>query len=345
MGEVQQLDHLRALAARKRWMIGLRTSGHCRRLDVALVGTEGRGLASRAEVHAYRGASLPREVRRLFARLRRGRGSPAEAALLAAQLAEGQAALVDEFASQIAPVWERVLAVAVDDPGLWHRSAGLVCSVGLCDTARLADLCGLNVVDGFAGRDLAQGGRGRPLSPVPYWILLHDVQKTRVLVEWNGAIQVTFLPASRDASGASRVRWFRVPNSDSSDVHAALADGLVRSIARKLPSVPRIDQLVLCCPPRHAGSILGELATRLPHVQVLEETRLGVPNGALGPAAVALLGLLNLDQVPAGATEITGARTARVLGRLTPGSLASWRGLVCELAAAKPSVVSLRSAV
>jgi hypothetical protein len=60
---------------------------------------------------------------------------------------------------------------------------------------------------------------------------------------------------------------------------------------------------------------------------------------------VALLGLLHLDQVPAAATAITGARTPRVLGRLTPGSLVHWHRLVRELAALRPSAVALRSAV
>jgi hypothetical protein len=60
---------------------------------------------------------------------------------------------------------------------------------------------------------------------------------------------------------------------------------------------------------------------------------------------VALLGLLHLDQIPANATGITGARIPRVLGRLTPGSLTNWNRLVRELANARPSVVALRSAM
>jgi 1,6-anhydro-N-acetylmuramate kinase len=347
MVEVRLLDRLRAIAQRKRWTIGLRAGGRCRRLDVALVGSEGRGLASRAEVFAAGRLRLSREIRRAFARLGGGRKATAgEGALLAAQLAESQAALLDEFAAQIAPVWDRVLAVAVDDPGLWGRAGGLTGCFALCDAARLAELSGQNVIDAFASRDLAQDGRGRPLLPIPQWMLLGDLQSTRVLIEWGRRAQVTYLPASRDASGASRVLSFSVPRPDGApESHAEFVEAIVRSMAAKLPAVPRIDELVVCGPARHVGAILSELAVQVPHARTLQLTELGIPRGALRPAAVALLGLLHLDQVPGGATAITGARVPRVLGRLTPGSLASWHRLVRELAAAKPSVVSLRSAV
>jgi hypothetical protein len=71
----------------------------------------------------------------------------------------------------------------------------------------------------------------------------------------------------------------------------------------------------------------------------------GVPCGSLAAAAAAMLGLLYLDHVPANLPTLTGARTARVLGRLTPGSVVHWHRLVRELAARRPSTVTLRSAI
>ena len=109
----------RPLAARKRWMIGLAVDGRCRSFTAALVAAEGTGLASRVEVVAPppRDGSR-RELARQFRRLRRGRRQSAgEAALLAARLAEAQAALLEEFAADVAPVWDRVAAVAVNGPG------------------------------------------------------------------------------------------------------------------------------------------------------------------------------------------------------------------------------------
>ena len=345
MVDVQLLNRLSALAARKRWVIGLAVGPRCESLRAALVGAEGKGLAGRVEVHAADRLTLPREIMRLFRQLRHNRAkSAADLPLLAAQLAESQALLLDSFAARIAPVWDRVLAVAVDDPGLWRRAAGWTAYMGLCDTARLAELSGLNVIDGFPARDLAQEGHGRPLLPIPQWILVHDAEKARALVTLGRATRLTYLPGSRDTSGASRVRSFRIkarPKEPDDRFAQAVADG----IATQFPTLPLVEEIVFSGPPERCCAVEAQLAALVPSARVVNSTELGIPSGALRPAGVAVLGLLFLDQVPGNATAITGARTPRVLGRLTPGSLQSYHRLLRELATAKPSVIALRSAV
>lgn len=346
MVEVRLLDRLRALSARRRWLIGITVGSACRQVTAALVGAEGHGLASRVEVATYRRLTVPRASTQLFQRLRQGSvSSPAGAALLAAQLAECQAMLLDELAAEIAPVWDRVLAVAVDDPGMWQRADGLTAYAGLCDAARLAELTGLNVIDAFPARDLAQEGRGRPLLPIPNWMLLHDLEKTRVLVELKRGARLTYLPGSRDPEGAAGVLHVKLaPRSAAESEPAELAASIAEGLATRLPQRPRVDELVLCG--RDADeAFIRELSARLPSISMLDVRQLGIAREALKPAGVALLGLLHLDQTPASAPRTTGLRTPRVLGRLTPGSLPNWHRLVRELAGSKPSVVSLRSAM
>jgi 1,6-anhydro-N-acetylmuramate kinase len=347
MIEVPLLDRLAALADRKRWLLGLVVGPRCRSLHVALVGIEGVGLSCRAEVFAGRSTRAHPECEHLFSRLVSApRRSPMDAALLAAQLAERQAALLDVFSAEVAPVWSRVLAIAVHDPGLWRKSGGLGLCVGLCDAARLADMSGLNVIDAFSARDLAQDGRGRPLLPIPYWLLLHHVHKNRLLVQWGRRVRLTWLPASRDASGASRVLYFRLPpDADLPDKQYAPTGTVARFVLDSFPKSPPLDELIVLGPAALRETAFHALAALLPVAQSLCLSALGIRPGSLEPAGVALLGLLHLDQIPAGSLAITGARTPRVLGRLTPGSLASWHRLVRELASARPSVVSLRSAV
>jgi len=330
------LSRLGALALRKRWMVGLAVNSNRRTLTATLVAAEGRGLAARVEVLAHLHARLPREIRLAIARLESGKPRhPAASALLAARLAECQAALLDDFASEVAPVWHRVTAVAVADLGLWRRRRGLSAWLALCDAARLAELSGINVIDAFAPRDLAQEGRGRPLSPIPAWMLLHDLQKSRALVHCGRRARVTWLPASRDTSGAARVQSVVVENT---------AEQVAQAIAERLPGGSRVDELLLggraASPEWNA-----ELSAKIPTVRVVPLEGLKVPPLAFRAAMAGILGLLHLDQTPANATAITGARTPRVLGRLTPGSLANWHRLIQELAAARPSVVTLRSAV
>jgi 1,6-anhydro-N-acetylmuramate kinase len=339
------LDRLRALAERRRWLIGLAAGARCRQLTAALVAIEGGGLASRVEVVAHRRARLPPQIAKALHRLRTPRaGLPADAALFAARLAECQAALVDEFATDIAVVWERVSALAIDGPGLWRRAGGLTGCAGLGDAARIADLTGLNVIDAFPARDLAQDGRGRPLLPIPFWMLLHASHTTRVLVDMGRSIHLTYLPASRDASGASRVLGLKVP-CDGRGSADSVAQSVVQSIAERMPQSPSIEELVLCGGRSRDPQLAEALAGRLPRVRVLSIGELGIAEEALKAAGVALLGLLHLDHVPANATALTGARTGRILGRLTPGSVVNWHRLVRDMAARRPTVVTLRSAV
>jgi 1,6-anhydro-N-acetylmuramate kinase len=345
MVDVLLLNRLRALAEHRRWLLGIVAGRRYRALRAALLAVEGSGLTSRVEVIAHREARLPRELSRQYRRWRQGRqASAAAGALLAARLAECQAALLDEFAADVAPVWQRLSAVAVDGPGVWRSARGLSGYADVCDAARLADLTGLNVIDGFPLRDVAQDGRGRPLAPLPLWMLLHDSRATRVYVEVSRRARLTYLPASRDATGAARTFVVRVGPPDQRPAESTLAQRIAHTMRDALPRQPQIGELVLADAAEH-GELADRLRREMPEMQVLRVESLGVASAAVRPAVVAVLGLLHLDQVAANLPALSGARMPRVLGRLTPGSVVNWHCLLRELAARRPSVVTLRSAV
>jgi hypothetical protein len=174
-------------------------------------------------------------------------------------------------------------------------------------------------------------------------MLLHDVQRTRVLVRIGRAVRLTWLPASRDSSGALRVAQATFKHPADSPVE--LAEAIVAKISGQFPRTPTLDEILLYPKPPAEEEFGRALQERLHPVRLLEGAAGGVPPAAVAPAAVAVLGLLHVDQVPASTTALTGVRVPRVLGRLTPGSPQSWQRLVRELAAAKPSVIALRSAV
>ncbi len=342
MSDGPQFDRQSALARPRRWVVGVVVSRTRRHLAAALVGCEGNGLGSRVKTFASHQALVPRELRRALARFERRQGMPAgEAAILSAQLAEQQAILLEEFSGAIAPLRERVLAVAIDGPKLWRRRSGLDGCLELSDAARVAELTGFNVVDAFSARDLAQDGRGQPLLPIPHWMLLHDACQQRALVQLGSTIGLTLLPAARDAAGASRVwncSWRS--EGDPEQTAATIAGRLAES-----NGTAAIDEMIVSGPTALRSAICQSIAERTPAVRLIEIDELGLSASALRAAGVGVLGLLHLDHVPANATTITGARVPRVLGRLTPGSLQSWHRLVHELAQARPSVVTLRSAV
>jgi 1,6-anhydro-N-acetylmuramate kinase len=329
-----------ALAEHRRWLLGVTASARYGRLSTALIATLGSGLDSQVEVAAHRSAPLPQELRRSLAKLRRRRSpGAAPVAIAAAQLAERQALLLEEFAADIAPVWNRVSAVAVHGPGIRKRDQGLIGYAGLSDAARLSDLTGLNVIDGLPDRDLAQEGRGAPLHLLPLWILFHDTRKTRVLVDWGRRPTLVGLSGSRDASAAGRTSYVRDawPANDAASAPAAIAE----SIRQQFPGAAE----VILSRPSPGSEPCEALRQELSGVRLLTADMLGVPAAALRAAAVALLGLLHLDQTPGNLPSATGARNPRVLGRITPGSVVNWHHLVRDLAARRPNVVTLRSAV
>jgi len=346
--DVRLLDRLQALQQRRRWLLGLRVGRRCRHASAALIGFEGRGLSARAELFAHLQQPLPSHVRRSWSALRAGRKRPtASVGLLAAQLAECLAGLLDEMAGEIAPAWDRVLAVAVDAPGFWSRQQGLTSCQTICDTARLAELCGQNVIDDFAGRDLAVQGRARPLSLLPDWLILHDRQQSRLLVCWGRRVRTTYLPASRDSQGALRTQAVclrAVLNASGAIDDQRTLHALLGQLAAELPPGSPIDEVVLTND-LTAKRLLPHIVAAMHAVNAVTLEQLRIAPAALVAARAAVLGQLHLDQTPGNLPAATGAQTSRVLGRLTPGSLPAWHRLVRELAAASPSVMPLRSAL
>ena len=124
-----------------------------------------------------------------------------------------------------------------------------------------------------------------------------------------------------------------------------VAEATCRAIARRMPTDPPIDELVVTGGGQHHGLLMKQLAERLAPLPILREADLGLPLHARDGAVAATLALLHLDETPACPTAITGAQTPRVLGRLTPGSPQAWQRMLQGIALRAPSAVSLRSAI
>ena len=127
----------------------------------AALGARRQGLSAAIDVVGAGRAAIPRGRAVLFgARSGAGPCAATSLAALGTQLAEIGAPLVLELLASLGVAPGRVMAVGVHDPGVWeyHQSepAGYL---GLCDSARLAEATGLNVIDAFPARDLAMAAR------------------------------------------------------------------------------------------------------------------------------------------------------------------------------------------
>ncbi|MBN2474259.1 MAG: anhydro-N-acetylmuramic acid kinase [Pirellulales bacterium] len=408
----------------RRWTAGVLVSSKCTQAAAALIAADGHGTDAQARAAGAVTAEIPNKTVALFGSLAGTPGASAGSiALLRAQLAEIEAALMADLLSGLGVAPSRVLAVGVHDPGLWHTARGEPAGyLGLCDAARLAEATGLNVIDAFPARDLAQGGLGGPITAMSQWMLLRHAQRGRVVLDLGRTVQISYLPPTLADKAASRILSFeagpgtamldllaerltggrhrfdpggrlavqgrRIPEllehwlsdpyfdrplprwhpqgvrperflSDSMQMAVDfdwsvrdllcsathfIAETIVRAISRRLPEDARISEVVIAGGGQQNGMLLREIgrATKLPLVRIGD---LGYPDDAFGPACIALLALLHLDQVPANATAVTKTDVPRLLGRLTPGSPQNWQRLLQACAGSSPAVRPLRSAV
>lgn len=406
--------------------IGIRVSSRCDRVSAAVVETEGAGPDAHPQILGVRTLELSGEIPAFFVRLcEGGQAVPADLVTgLTARLTEVEASLVEELLADLRISSQRILALGVYDPGFWTFRNNLPTDyLSLCDAARLAELTGINVIDAFPARDLAQGGQGGPLTALPEWMLLRDAQQDRVFLNLGRTTRMTFLPSGPfekavprilsfdvgpgtqlldlltqrltageeafDRGGRLAVRGRRVPElldhwrSDpyferplprwhprgvrperflTDSVHMAVGAGwsvrdllcsathfvaetVALAFQRRLPEDARLGGILLSGGGQHNGLLLREIAARVAGVPLFRVADLGLPAEAIGPASVALLALLHLEQIPANQSAVTGTEIPRVLGRLTPGSPQSWQALLKAASAARPAARSLRSAL
>ncbi len=219
---VLPFDHSRP-GDNRRWLAGVSISSQGAEVTAAVVSVVGRGLDARAELAAARSDKVPKETAAL---LRPAvDASACSAALLAkarAQLAETEAALLGDLLADAGLTADRILAAGLYDPGFWGCvQAEVVGYLGWCDAARVAELTGLNVLDAFPARDLAQGGLGGPLLALPEWLLLGRRDCSRVLLDLGRTARISYLPAQTSDRAAARILSFEAgPGTAMLDVLA-----------------------------------------------------------------------------------------------------------------------------
>lgn len=341
-----------ALLNSARLFAGLRLSDDFSTLSGGLVVTEGRGKHLRVQHFETRQAAVPAS---LAAELQKQAAAPdGHWPTLLADLAEFQASEFDRLKRIAGKFVDRILCLAVSDPGLWLRDFdGRLTYLSACDPQKLSVLTGVSVIDGFPARDLAAGGTGRDLEALPYWLWLADRPRKAaqhssglLLVDGQGGVVAWFLPGSDGLDEIlPEIERLRL---EPGQLAAEQLAGAIGAFYRR----PRPHALPLR--EFHAvdsATNLDGLANQVAHLLNVQTNRILVDEQALEPTAsaevvaTALLGALFVDQMPANFPALSNANNQKLLGRITPGTPASWRNLLINMTDSHPPTMKLRDAI
>ncbi len=259
---------------------------------------------------------------------------------LLSDLAELQAIVVEKIKCHAGKYVDRVMAVAVVDPGVWTADFDQRISYSsFCDAARLAEQSGVNVIDDFPARDLTVGGRGQNLEALPWWLLAADRNE-----------RVSNCRRSLLLVGDSVV-LYHLPASDGLDADLPAIERHVLADVHELEESLRVNhseqphELLIAAPREIEIALIQQFSQSLPWLSVAGISTLGFSSTAIPAVVASLLGLLHIDQMPANVPWLTGAASQRILGRLTPGRPANWRQLVRAMADFQPAAMKLKDAV
>jgi anhydro-N-acetylmuramic acid kinase len=222
--------------------------------------------------------------------------------------------------------------------------AGRVMAMEVGPGTRLLDRFAAELTDGQTTID--HGGRyavqGRQIAPlIEHWLACPELAEGQMRWRPEGVeIDWFFDEAIRLAVESN---WSMCDLLCSAN--GLIAELIARTIVARVPKAPPLGELVVTGGGKKNGLLLREIARRLPELPLVHATALGVRPELMDASCTALLALLHLLQTSATSTLITGAAAPRVLGRLTPGNPQNWQHVVRDLAANRPAVMSLRSAI
>ncbi len=130
------------------------------------------------------------------ARLRADLIRPAE--LTTPRVAELHFELAEVYAKSARKVrgWRRAIVCGMHGQTIWHAPPPTrpACTLQIGSTAVLASRLGMPVVGDFRGADVALGGQGAPIVPFAHWFFTPASQCPRLVVNFGGICNFTFVP-------------------------------------------------------------------------------------------------------------------------------------------------------
>ena len=344
-----------------RLIIGLAVNHAVSELQCVLMMTDGHGKFLRLRHVVGQVVPLPKTIQDVWRSISASEGDPRlkDTRQFMSELADFQSQSIDAVKLHAGKYVDRILAVALTDPGLWvddFDGRRIYCA--LSDSQRVADLTGLTVIDNFPVNDVLSGGSGNPLEPLPLWLAFADrhervAREHRIVILVQEQIRAFLLPASdgldADLPLIQIATGSKIDFADNFNQALNLLQHQTRHRLTTGP-MPVVGQTFIFGAEHQKAELkmkltnrseVGEIITTHPRPQ----ENLGVDDDTISATIAGLLGILHIDQMQANLPWLTGATNQRVLGRLTPGTPSNWRQLVREMSDFSPPAMKLKDAI
>ena len=121
---------------------------------------------------------------------------------------------------------------------------------------------------------------------------------------------------------------------------------IVHAWKRQLPQTPKVSEAIVFGPGASDPSLIEELQLEFgdtPVRSIMEAKGWSISTPL--SAVAAMLAFLHVEKIPANLPLLTGAKSARVLGRVSPGSPANWQAFLRQLTEKQNSKLPLRDAI
>ena len=344
-----------------RLIIGVSVNRAVSELQCVLMMTDGHGKFLRLRHVVGQVVPIPQTIQDNWLAISASQGSPRlkDTRQFMSELSDFQSQVIESVKLHAGKYVDRILAVALTDPGLWVDDFdGRKIYCALSDSQRVADLTGLTTIDNFPVNDVLSGGSGSPLEPLPLWLAFADrherVASThRIVILAEEQIRAFLLPASDGLD--AELPSIQLATDSKGDFVGALSEALKtlhHQTRQRLTSgpIPVVDQTLIFGQEQRKTELRALLAQRSDTGEVITDhlgphNGVGVSDDSIDATISGLLGILHIDQMQGNLPWLTGASDQRVLGRLTPGTPSNWRQLVREMSDFSPPAMKLKDAV
>jgi 1,6-anhydro-N-acetylmuramate kinase len=357
---VERIDRQR-FYENHRLVCGLHLHPTFKHIDGAVVLVRGCGKWMKLQTVEFVQIELPAPLQRAATEILTAQGENfAELVDLNRDLSEYYSQLIWKLKTAAGKASEQLLVAAVTDPGIWSQENGSrTLLANFCAPDALAEQSSLTIVDAFPARDLAVGGHGCPLSPLPMWFIFADRNErvsrcNRLLIRFSyDIVELISIPASDGLDIDLPNLYFRTfaieanPSSNSD----ADAENVVHQLKTFVDFIEscstnsdsKIHEFVLTgnFGEPHKDALQKEFS----ETPILSSDHFQIDPPSMDATLAAILGLMHVDQLPANIPALTGCQSPRILGRITPGRPANWRKVLLNMADYRPPAMKLRDAV